>query len=73
MYLIPIVIVVVLALIAVAWSPLFALVVAVPAFLVFLAYVGTRPRADERLRSPTGSAGKYEDDAPRGAWGERRG
>jgi hypothetical protein len=73
MYTIPIVILIVLALIAVAWSPLFALIVAVPAFLAFLAYVGTRPRADEKLDSPTGSAGKYEDDTPRGAWGEPRG
>lgn len=73
MYTIPIAIVIVLALIAVAWSPLFALIIAVPAFLAFLAYVGTRPRADEKLDPPTGSAGKYEDDTPRGAWGEPRG
>jgi hypothetical protein len=73
MYTIPIVIVIVLALIAVAWSPLFALLIAVPAFVVFLAYVGTRPRADEKLDPPTGSAGKYEDETPRGVWGEPRG
>jgi len=73
MYAIPIVIVIVLALIAVAWSPLFALLIAVPAFLIFLAYVGTRPRADEKIDPPTGSAGKYEDETPRGAWGEPRG
>jgi hypothetical protein len=73
MYTIPIVILIVLALIAVAWSPLFAILIAVPAFLVFLAYVGTRPRADEKLDPPTGSAGKYEDETPRGAWGEPRG
>lgn len=73
MYAIPLVLIVVLALIAVAWSPLFALILAVPAFLAFLAYVGTRSRADERIDPPTGSARKYEDDTPRGAWGEPRG
>ena len=73
MYVIPIVLLVVLALIATAWSPLLALVVAVPAFVLFLAYVGMRPRADERVESPLGSANRYEDEAPRGAWGERRG
>ncbi|HXR31826.1 MAG TPA: hypothetical protein VN752_11875 [Solirubrobacterales bacterium] len=72
MYVIPIVVLVLLALIAVAWSPLFALIVAVPAFVLFLAYVGMRSRADERIDPPTGSAEKYEDDVPRGAWGERR-
>ncbi len=72
MYTIPLVLIVVLALIAVAWSPLFALVIAVPAFIAFLVYVGMRPRADERLDTPTPSAHKYEDDQPRGAWGEPR-
>lgn len=72
MYLIPIVVVVVLALAAVAWSPLFALIVAGVLFALFFAYVGMRPRADEKVEPPTGSAGKYEDETPRGAWGERR-
>jgi ABC-type transport system involved in cytochrome bd biosynthesis fused ATPase/permease subunit len=72
MYVIPIVVLVLLALIGVVWSPLFALVIAVPAFLIFLAYVGMRPRADEQIEPLTGNAGKYEDETPRGAWGERR-
>jgi hypothetical protein len=73
MYAIPLVTIVVLALVAVAWSPILALVIAVPAFLLFLAYVGMRPRADEKLEPPTGTAGKYEDDTPKGLWGEPRG
>jgi len=73
MYAIPIVLIVVLALVATAWSPLFALILAVPAFIAFLVYVGMRPRADEKIEPPTGSAEKYEDDVPRGAWGEPRG
>jgi hypothetical protein len=72
MYAIPLVLVIVLALIAVAWSPLFALVIAAVLFFLFLVYVGMRPRADEKIDPPTGSAGKYEDETPRGAWGEPR-
>lgn len=73
MYLIPLIAVVFIALIAVAWSPVLALVIAVPAFVLFLAYVGMKPRADEQIEPPAGSAGKYEDDSPTGAWGESRG
>ena len=72
MYTIPLVSIVILALIAVAWSPLFALIFAVPAFLAFLVFVGMRPRSDEKIEPPTGRAGKYEDDTPKGAWGEPR-
>jgi hypothetical protein len=72
MYAIPLTVLILLAVIAVAWSPLFALIVAVPAFVAFLVYVGLRPRADERLTSPTGSAKTHEDDTHKGAWGEPR-
>lgn len=72
MYVIPLIVLGVLAAIAVAWSPIFALIVAVPLFVLFLAYVGMRPRADEKIEPPTGSAGKYEDETPTGAWGEKR-
>lgn len=72
MYVIPIVILVLLAIVAVAWSPIFAVIFAAVAFLGFLAIVGLRPRADEKIEPPTGSAGKYEDDTPKGAWGEPR-
>jgi hypothetical protein len=73
MYVIPIIVIVILAIIAVAWSPIFALIIFVPAFALFLIYIGTRPRADEKLESPTGTAGKYEDGTKKGAWGEPRG
>jgi hypothetical protein len=72
MYVIPLAVLLLLAVIAVAWSPLFALIVAVPAFVLFLVYVGMRPRADEKSASPTGSAETYEDETPKGAWGEPR-
>lgn len=72
MYLIPLVVLVVLALIAVAWSPIFALVIAVPAFVLFLAYAGMSRRADEEIAAPTGPAKTVESDEPKGAWGEPR-
>lgn len=72
MYVIPLVVLACLAVIAVAWSPIFALLIAVPLFVLFLVYVGMRPRADERIEPPTGSAREHEDDVPSGAWGERR-
>jgi hypothetical protein len=72
MYAIPLVVLVCLAVIAVAWSPLFAVLIAVPLFVLFLVVAGMRPRADEKIEPPTGSADKYEDETPTGAWGERR-
>jgi hypothetical protein len=72
MYWVPIVMVFLLALIAVAWSPVFALIIAVPAFIGFLVYIGLRPRADGRLETPRGSAGRHEDETPKGMWGEPR-
>ncbi len=74
MYAIPIAVVVVLALIAVAWSPLFALVIFVPLFIAFLAYVGISRRADQKIAPPQApNAGpSHEDGADTGLWGERR-
>jgi len=72
MYVVPIVVLALLAIVAVAWSPVFAVVFACVAFVGFLAYVGLRPRADQKLEPPSGSAGKYEDETPKGAWGEPR-
>jgi hypothetical protein len=72
MYVVPIAVLVLLAVVAVAWSPLFAAIVAVPLFVVFLAYVGLRPRADETMEPPTGSARRHEDETPKGLWGEPR-
>jgi hypothetical protein len=72
MYVIPLVVLACLAVIAVAWSPLFAVLIAVPLFVLFLIFVGMRPRADEKIEPPTGSAEKYEDETPTGAWGEER-
>jgi len=74
MYAIPIALLIVAALIATAWSPIFALIVSVPLFLAFLAFIGFRPRADENIESPLGESPSRSDgdDAAGGIWGEKR-
>jgi hypothetical protein len=74
MYFLPIVLIIILALIAVAWSPIFALIAFAIGFVVFLAYVASKPRADEQLAPPEqpGAQPHHEDDTPTGIWGERR-
>jgi len=72
MYVIPLIALVLIALIAVAWSPIFAVIIAVPAFVVFLAYVGMNRRADEKIEPPTGPSQTVESDGPKGIWGEPR-
>ena len=74
MYLIPIVLIVLLALIAVAWSPIFALVFFVIGFVGFLAYSGLSRRADEKLTPPQspGRQPQHEAQGETGMWGERK-
>ena len=74
MYLIPIALIVLLALIAGAWSPIFALVVFAVGFAAFLAYAGLSRRADEKLAPPErpGRQPHHENEVPTGAWGERK-
>jgi len=56
MYLIPLAAIVILALIAVAWSPIFALVIFAILFALFLGYVGVSRRADQKATTPEGRA-----------------
>jgi hypothetical protein len=74
MYAIPIALIVLVALIAVAWSPIFALILFVIGFIAFLAYAGMSRRADQKLAPPEqpGSQPRHEDETPTGIWGERR-
>jgi hypothetical protein len=75
MYVIPLVIVILIALVATAWTPIFALIIALPLFLAFLGYVGMRRRADQTIATPTPgpeATGATESDTPKGAWGEPR-
>jgi len=74
MYVIPIAVFIILALIAVAWSPIFALIIFVPAFIAFLAYVGMSRRADQKITPPQAPnvGPSHEDGTDTGLWGERR-
>lgn len=74
MYAIPLILIIVLALIAVAWSPIFALIFFVIGFVGFLAYAGLSRRADEKLAPPEqpGRQPQHENDAGTGIWGERQ-
>lgn len=74
MYAIPIVLIILLALVAVAWSPIFALIFFAIGFVAFLAYAGLNRRADEKLTPPEqpGRQPQHENDADTGLWGERR-
>lgn len=68
MYVIPIVALALVIVMGAVWSPIFALVIAVPLFLVFLAYVGFSRRADQVGRPSSGEPVSGEG----GMWSERR-
>ena len=79
MYVIPIVVLALIIAIGTAWSPIFALIIAVPAFFIFLAYVGLSRRSDEKPAPPTATEGTRRaagtsegSDASGGVWGEKR-
>jgi hypothetical protein len=74
MYVIPLVLIVLLGLVAVAWSPIFALIFFVIGFVAFLAYAGMSKRADEKLAPPEqpGRQPQHENETPTGIWGEKR-
>ena len=74
MYVIPLVLIVLIGLVAVAWSPIFALIFFVIGFVAFLAYAGISRRADEKLAPPEqpGRQPQHENETPTGIWGERR-
>jgi hypothetical protein len=65
--------VIVVVLVGTAWSPIFAVIIAVPAFIAFLAYAGFRRRADEGAASapqvPNTTPDKASERA--GMWGEK--
>lgn len=74
MYVIPLILFIVIGLVAVAWSPIFALIFFVIGFIAFLAYAGLSRRADEKLAPPEqpGRQPQHENDVHTGIWGERR-
>jgi hypothetical protein len=56
MYVIPLIVLFFLAVIAVAWSPIFAVVLFAIFFFLFLAYVGLSRRADQTVGTPEARA-----------------
>jgi hypothetical protein len=71
-YVVPILVLLFVIAIAAVWSPIFALIVAVPLFVVFLAYVGLSRRSDERMDAPSGEPRSGEGEPGGGIWGEER-
>jgi positive regulator of sigma E activity len=57
MYLIPLLVIIVLALIAMAWgSPIFAVAIFAILFVLYLGYVGLSRRADQQATTPEARA-----------------
>lgn len=74
MYLVLILALAIVIAIGSVWSPIFALIIAVPLFVLFLAFVGLSRRADEEVAVPranaTPASGEEKDTG--GIWGEER-
>jgi positive regulator of sigma E activity len=47
MYIVPLIVLILLAIVAVAWSPIFAVIIFAIFFVLFLGYVGLSRRADQ--------------------------
>jgi len=60
--------------ISAVWTPVFAVIIAVPLFLLFLAYVGFARNSEERVRAEQGGEPKSGEGGPPsgGVWGEER-
>jgi hypothetical protein len=75
MYLVPLIVLVVIALIATAWTPIFGVIIFVVGFALFLVYVGLSRRSDQEMTPPQPgaeiSAATVENEAEGGIWGER--
>lgn len=75
MYVIPLGVIVLVGLLAVAWNPIFALIAFAIFMVGFFAFVGLRPRADEQVdasRQLPNQESRNEDNQETGLWGERR-
>jgi hypothetical protein len=74
MYVVPMLVLAFVIVIGAFWSPIFALIIAVPLFALFLAYVGFSRRADEKVAGPSGAPVSGEGGAEThhgGIWGEK--
>lgn len=70
MYVVPILVLAFVVAIGAVWSPVFALIIAVPLFVLFLAYVGFSRRSDQTETGPSGApvSGEHQHG---GIWGEK--
>ncbi len=73
MYVIPIVALALVIAIGSFWSPIFALIIAVPLFALFLAYVGFSRRSDRKADLAREAPGSSEEihEPHGGIWGEK--
>jgi hypothetical protein len=73
MYVVPIVALALVIVLGSFWSPIFALIIAVPLFALFLAYVGFSRRADEKadLARQAPGSGEETHEPHGGIWGEK--
>jgi hypothetical protein len=74
MYFLTIGLIILLALIAVAWSPMLALILFAIGFVAFLAIVAMKARSDQKMAPPErpGRKPQHETDTSTGIWSERR-
>jgi positive regulator of sigma E activity len=73
MYLIPLIFLVVVALIAAFWAPIFAVIIFVIGFIVFLAVVSLKRRPDQLIetnRDPVAASTPTNPERD-GIWGEK--
>jgi ABC-type transport system involved in cytochrome bd biosynthesis fused ATPase/permease subunit len=70
-YVVPLIALALIVVIAAVWSPIFAFVIAVPAFVLFLAYVGLSRRADQKAPRASGAPASGEGAPAGGIWGEK--
>jgi hypothetical protein len=72
MYIIPLVVFILLGIIAVAWTPIFAIPIFILFMIGFFAYVGMRPRADEKPEALNQPGATPHTEESGGIWGEKR-
>lgn len=76
MYVVPIILLALVLLLALVWAPIFAAVIFLIGFAIFLAYVGLRPRADQRRPPGEANFAAQASNPPReperaGMWGQK--
>jgi ABC-type transport system involved in cytochrome bd biosynthesis fused ATPase/permease subunit len=71
MYVIPIIVLAIVIALSLVWTPIFAFLIAVPLFLLFLAYVGFSRRSDQKATGASGAPASGEGGTAGGIWGEK--